>query len=68
MEQMIALFKDKEVQVFPGDSYAKFARVVDINPAGVTFIVTKSDAPSSWKVGTIKFVAFSANLSFTLVE
>jgi len=68
MEAMINIFEGKEVQVFPGDSYAKFAKVLDINPVGVTFLVTKSDAPSSWPVNSIRFVAFSANLSFTLVE
>jgi hypothetical protein len=68
MQAMIKRFEDKEVQVYPNDSYAKFAKVIDINPAGVTFLVTKSDAPSSWPVNSIRFVAFSANLSFTLVE
>jgi hypothetical protein len=67
MQAMIEQFVGNEVQVYPNDSWAKFARVIDINPVGVTFLVTKSEA-SAWKVGTIKFVAFSANLSFTLVQ
>ncbi len=67
MEQMIAQFKGKEVQVYPNDTHKKFATVVDINPAGVTFIVTKSEG-YGWKAGDIKFIAFSANLSFTLVQ
>ena len=67
MEQMKAQFLNKEVQVYPTDTHKKFARVVDINPVGVTFLVTKSEG-ARWKVGDIKFIAYSANLSFTLVE
>ena len=68
MEHMIAQFVGKEVQVYPNDTYKKIAKVLDINDAGVTFLVTESADPRGWPVNSTRFVAFSASLSFTLVE
>ena len=68
MEHMIAQFVGKEVQVYPNDTYKKIAKVLDINPAGVTFLVTESEDSKGWPVNSIKFVAFSASLNFTLAQ
>ncbi len=65
MDFMRAQFIGKEVQVYPNDTHAKYATVVDINEAGVTF---KATAGGAWKEGSVRFVAFSASLSFVLVE
>ena len=68
MEAMKAQFLGKEVVVYPGDTHIKFGKVLDINDAGVTFLVTESADPRGWPVNSTRFVAFSASLSFTLVE
>ena len=68
MDFMRAQFVGKDVQVYPNDTYKKIAKVLDINDAGVTFLVTESADPRGWPVNSTRFVAFSASLSFTLVQ
>ena len=68
MQAMITQFINKEVRVYPNDTYKKIAKVIDINPAGVTFLVTESEDSKGWPVNSIKFVAFSASLNFTLAQ
>ena len=68
MDFMRAQFVGKDVQVYPNDTYKKIAKVIDINPAGVTFLVTESEDSKGWPVNSIKFVAFSASLNFTLAQ
>lgn len=63
MEAMKEQFLGKDVQVYPGDTHAKYATVIDINPAGVTFKATFGGA---WREDSIHFIAFSANLKFVL--
>lgn len=60
-------FLNKEVQIYPGDTHDKFGIVKDINQAGVIFKITKSEA-YDFKPGTLRFIAWSHNLNFTLVE
>ena len=64
MQAMITQFINKEVQVYPGDTHAKYAKVIDINPAGVTF---KATAGGAWRENSIHFIAFSASLKFVLI-
>lgn len=60
-------FLNKEVQIYPGDTYDKYGIVKDINQAGVIFEITKSSA-YNFVPGTIRFISWSYNLHFTLVE
>lgn len=53
----------KEVQIYPGDTYRKWGRIVDIKDYGVLFQITKSEAPD-YEVGSYRFISFSAKLSF----
>mgnify|MGYP003294253172 CR=1 FL=1 len=55
----------KVVQIYPGDTYSKWGRILEINDQGVLFEITKADynAPS-YKVGSIRFISYSANLNF----
>ncbi len=56
----------KEVQIYPGDSYCKWGRIVEINDNGILFYITKSDhqCSLSYEVGSYRFIAYSANLQF----
>ena len=55
----------KEVQIYPGDTYNKFGKIVGMNDAGVTFLITQArDGDKEWVVGKHKFVSYSAKLSF----
>ena len=55
----------KEVQIYPGDTYEKFGKIVGMNDAGVTFLITQArDGDREWIEGKDKFVSYSAKLSF----
>ena len=62
---MIETYLNKEVQIYPGDTYSKFGIVKDINENGVVFEITRSQA-HQYSVGDIVFIAFSNNLTFKL--
>ena len=64
--QMTRNFENKTVQIYPGDTYKKWGRVIDINSAGVTFEITWS-ASADYVVGDIYFISYSAGLKFKLV-
>ena len=55
----------KEVQIYPGDTRSKWGKVVGMNDAGVTFLITKYEGnDKEWVPGKHKFVSYSAKLSF----
>ena len=56
----------KEVQIYPGDTYKKWGRIININDNGVLFLITKSDygCSDSYEVGSYRFISYSANLNF----
>lgn len=61
-DTMREMFLGEEVKIFPGDTDSKCGIIKDINPAGVTFLVTKSRS-DSYVVGQLRFVSFH-NLTF----
>jgi hypothetical protein len=66
MERTILDLNDligEEVQIYPGDTYQKWGDIIDINNNGVLFKITKSET-SDYKVGSIRFISYSANLNF----
>jgi hypothetical protein len=63
--QMTRNFENKIVQIYPGDTYKKWGRVIDINSEGVTFEITKSTC-DDYVVGDIYFISYSARLTFKL--
>ena len=56
-----------KVQIYPGDTHSKFATIIDIDPVGHTFEITKSDA-SEYKVGDIIFWSHSSPLKMKLIK
>ena len=58
-------FLGREVQIYPGDTYSKFGIIRDINPAGLTFEITSSQAPQ-YKLGSLYFISFSSGLNYCL--
>ena len=55
----------KEVQIYPGDTRSKWGKVVGMNDAGVTFLITRYEGSDrEWIVGKHKFISYSAKLSF----
>ena len=67
-DYMKKTFLNKEVQIYPGDTYPKYGIVKDINPAGVIFKITESNEKYNFVPGTIRFISWAHNLNFTLVE
>ena len=59
-------FLNKNVQIYPGDSRKKFGIVVDINKAGVTFKITKSEC-EQYMIDDIRFISYSHSLTFRKV-
>lgn len=66
-DTMREMFQDKVVHIYPSDTKSKNGRVKDINPAGITFLITASNCPS-YEVGKLHFISFSSRLSFGLIE
>lgn len=58
-------FLGKIVNIYPGDTKKKSGRVIDINSAGVTFEIIKSES-SDYKVGSLRFIAYSLRLTFEI--
>ncbi len=67
MEYMKEKFLNKEVQIYPGDTYHKYGIVRDINEGGVVFEITRSTA-DDYKPGALVFIAWSGRLIFELVN
>lgn len=67
MEVMKEKFLNKEVQIYPGDTYYKYGIVRDINEGGAVFEITRSVA-NDFIPGALVFVAWSARLIFELVD
>ncbi len=65
--QMLRNFENKTIQLYPGDSNAKFGKVLDANSGGVTFLITKSNC-DRYAEGDVYFISYSANLKFKIVE
>lgn len=63
---MKVFFMGKVVRIYPGDTYSKEGRIVDINEKGVTFRITSSQA-NAFSVGKLHFEAWKS-LSFELVN
>ena len=69
---MISQLKDligKEVQIYPGDTYKKWGIVLEVNDNGVLFKITRAEnGASSYQKGSIRFIAYSANLNIAYYE
>lgn len=53
----------EEVQIYPGDTYKKWGRIIEVTDKGVLFEITRSHA-QDYSVGSIRFISYSANLTF----
>ena len=51
------------VQIYPGDTYKKWGRIIEVTEKGVLFEITRSEA-HDYSVGSIRFISYSANLNF----
>lgn len=55
----------KEVQIYPGDTYSKWGRIIEINDNGVLFKITDADKQcTGYPIGSYRFISYSANLTF----
>lgn len=55
----------KKVQIYPSDSKYKSGIIEEITDNGVLFKITNGPEIDGWYVGALKFISYSANLSFT---
>ena len=54
----------KEVQIYPGDTYKKWGIVLEVNDNGVLFRITRAESgATAYSPGSIRFIAYSANLN-----
>ncbi len=55
----------KVVQIYPGDTYSKWGRIIEISDSGILFEITDADDRcTGYTVGSYRFIAYSANLTF----
>jgi hypothetical protein len=60
----------KEARIYPNDHYSKQGVIMDINDNGVLFKITQSQKADINKlvVGSLHFISYSANLSFSVID
>lgn len=59
----------REVQIYPGDTYKKWGIVLEVNDHGILFEITQADKDATaYKPGSIRFIAYSANLNIAYYE
>jgi len=56
----------KEVLIYPGDTKSKQGTIAGVEDQGIMFKITKSQ-DSSYRVGSLHFISFSANLAFSQI-
>jgi len=62
-------FLNKEVLIYPGDSYKKTGIVREVTSKGVVFEITAyNGTDDKYEKGLLHFIAYSANLSFRLLK
>ena len=61
------IWVNKIVQIYPSDTYSKFGEIIAMSSEGVTFKCVDAHSQSGWKVGEIRFISYSAKLSFKKV-
>ena len=61
-------FIGKEVMLFPGDTYHKFAILLNIDEYGYTFKITQCHINGDYKIGQIVFFNHSCKVTFKLVK
>jgi hypothetical protein len=54
----------KEVRIYPGDTHAKYGKILEITDNGVLFLITRVEKGATYTVGKKRFIAFSSNLNF----
>jgi hypothetical protein len=59
----------KQVRLYPGDTYYKYATIVDVDDLGWTFKITKSSERNidNWKVGQSYFINHAKAVSFEFI-
>lgn len=62
MEHTCSVFLNKEVQIYPSDSYRKFGIVKGVDNNGILFLITKTEDAKSYPVGKLVFISYSSNL------
>lgn len=58
----------KEIQLYPGDSDAKFGIIKKVDKLGWTIEITKSNDPTLYKTGTTHFISHAKKFSFRFVD
>ncbi len=57
------LFQDKEVWLFPGDTYKKRGIVVSIDDFGITFKITYyNGSDKQYQVGLLYYITYSSKI------
>jgi hypothetical protein len=65
---LIKTLFNKNVRIFPNDTYPKKAKILDMEPAGVLFEITDADVKSGYAAGDIVFIAYAAGLVFKVIK
>lgn len=58
-----------KVQLYPGDAYSKFAKILSITDKGFEFEMTEgTDPKSNYEPGDIVFINHSTGLRFKIIK
>ena len=68
LKVMKEMFLGKVVQIYPGDTYSKWGKVIDINDKGVLFDVVKVQRECDGWCKGMRFITWNNRLSFRLLD
>jgi len=58
---------NREVKIYPGDTYYKYGIIEEVNDNGVLFKITSAHPKSSYTEGKYVFISFSSKLTFEVL-
>ena len=65
---MLKKYIGRTIQLYPGDTYAKFGELVNVDDNGILLKITKVDRDErTYKVDNVYFISFSSRLTFKII-
>ena len=63
------MYNGARIQLFPGDTYKKFGKIIEVDDLGFWIEITDTNDPYyGWEVGKTYFISHSRGIKFKLME
>ena len=58
---------NKNIQLYPADTYEKYGKIINVDDLGFTIKIYKANKNAEFKVNDIIFISHSKNLTFKFI-